>query len=162
MPDTKPSVLPPPPLASLRTYLVAMILIATVPIALFMSWQIWRDVAGQQARIETQLGTSATLLARGVERELDSTIDALTILSYKDAAQRGDPAGLQHSLQQFSQLRPSWRSAFLATPDGVLLFDTEPASAPPSEVAELARRVAAGGKPMISNLMARGAPRCRW
>jgi hypothetical protein len=78
------------PTATLRTYLVTVILLATVPIALLMSWQIWRDVQDEQRRMEEGLMARATALAEVVERELSSSIDALTILSYQDALQRAD------------------------------------------------------------------------
>ena len=147
-------------MATLRTYLVTVILLATVPIALLMSWQVWSDVQDEQRRMEEGLEARATALAEVVERELASSIEALTILSFKDSLQRADVPAFQRSLATFPQLRQSWHSAFLADADGRQLFDLhEPADAAAASVApDVFRRVVAERRPQVSNLVTVSAP----
>jgi PAS domain S-box-containing protein len=147
-------------MATLRTYLVTVILLATVPIALLMSWQIWRDVQDEQRRMEEGLMARATALAEVVERELASSIDALTILSYQDALQRADVPAFRHALAAYPQLRQSWHGAFLADSDGRLLFDSRdaPDAAPAGVAPEIVRSVVAQHRPAVSNLVAQAAP----
>ena len=142
---------PPPiqersPRATLRTYLVTMILLATVPIALLMSWQIGRDVVDQQARIDRRLAATAASLARSVERELASSVDALTILSYDDTLQSGQLAAFEHEVTALPRRRPSWRSLFLVDADGRVLFDTAGAPQRPhdADLAALHRALESG------------------
>ena len=104
----------PWPHATLRTYLVAAMLLATVPIALLMAWQIASDLLTQQRRTETSLQRAAAALAREVERELVSSIDTLTILAQFDSIQRNDVAGFKQALLARSLLRASWDTAYLA------------------------------------------------
>ena len=146
-------------MATLRTYLVTVILLATVPIALLMSWQIWRDVQDEQRRMEEGLMARATALAEVVERELASSIDALTILSYQDALQRADVPAFRQALAAYPQLRQSWHGAFLADTDGRLLFDSrDAADAAPAGVApEIVRSVVAQRRPAVSGLVAQAA-----
>ena len=76
--------------ASLRTHLVVLILIATVPIAALMSHQILGDIKQQQRRLTDDLTLSAAAIAQGMEREIETTIDTLTILAHADPLKQGD------------------------------------------------------------------------
>lgn len=112
------------PTASLRTYLVALILLATLPIAILMCYWIFTDIQGQRHRMQLELQQSANSLAQMVERELVSSIDALAILANMDSIQRHDIAAFEKSLRSTrSQLRPNWLSAYLLDAEGKLLFE---------------------------------------
>src|SRR5947208_13753582 len=116
MPDSTPTLDGEPrrlPRATLRTYLVSIILLATIPPAVLMAWQLRRDTIEQQARRDERLQRRATALALVVERELVSSIDALKILSYREKLQQGDMAAFERALLSLPQLPPSWRSVFL-------------------------------------------------
>src|SRR5687768_618988 len=82
------------PTASLRTYLVAVMLLATLPIAAIMSLQIFMEVRSEQVRIEDELARSAAALMQTVERELGSSLDALTVLSQSELFQNGRVSAL--------------------------------------------------------------------
>ena len=82
------------PQASLRTYLVAVILLATFPLAALMCFQILDKVRVEQDQIETRLAGSAFALSQAVDRELVASLDALNALAQGDSffcalAQRG-------------------------------------------------------------------------
>ncbi|HXE38935.1 MAG TPA: ATP-binding protein, partial [Azonexus sp.] len=114
-----------------RVYLVALILLATLPIASLMAYWIFTDIQGQQQRMKMELQQSANSLAQIVERELVSSIDALAILANMDAIQRHNIAAFETSLRSTRlQLRPNWLSAYLLDDKGKLLFET--ASAKPA------------------------------
>ena len=149
----------PWPHATLRTYLVAAMLLATVPIALLMAWQIASDLLTQQRRTETSLQRAAAALAREVERELVSSIDTLAILAQFDSIQRNDVAGFKQALLARSLLRASWDTAYLIDLDGAVVFDT---AAPYARLGErraatpLFRRVLEQGRPQVSDLVGDG------
>lgn len=108
-------------MASLRTYLVAMILLASVPMAVFMSLQILRDVRAQNDRLTDSLQRSASVLAEGIDRELVASLEALVLLS--DAAAPGgvDVPALVDRLRERPRLRPSWQAVFIADAQGRVL-----------------------------------------
>ena len=80
------------PAASLRTYLVAMTLAATIPLAALMSYQIVNQIRSHDDSLNEGLQRSAALLTQAVNRELTSSIDALTLLSYAAEIQQNEPA----------------------------------------------------------------------
>ncbi|MBF9265959.1 hybrid sensor histidine kinase/response regulator, partial [Acidovorax cattleyae] len=68
------------PSASLRTYLVAMILAATLPIALLLTYKVAADLVQARSRLQSVLGHSAAGLAQTVALDMASTVDALLAL----------------------------------------------------------------------------------
>jgi len=148
------------PTASLRTYLIAVILLATLPIAALMIFQIFADVREEQAEMQAELAATATALSQAVDRELVSSFDALAVLSQSDVLQRGQIARLGDLLQW--RPRRDWDSIFVLDRDGAALLDT---SAPAGEstqagqLRELHRRVLAKSQPDASTLAAAGGGR---
>jgi PAS domain S-box-containing protein len=121
------------PTASLRTYMVAVILLATLPIAAFMSYQIIADVRMEQAQTEEALAQSAAAFAQSVERELAGSLDALTVLSQSELFQAGRLAALGRLLQ--GRPRRDWDSVFVLDREGRVVLDT--AAHPPEAAAPL-------------------------
>lgn len=120
------------PSASLSTYMVAVLLLATTPIAALMAFQRVDAAIAERDGLADQLGATAATLAASIERELGSSIDALAILSRTDALQRGDVEAFRRVLVGRGLLRPSWSGAYLVDARGRRLFDTVGASAPPA------------------------------
>lgn len=119
------------PTASLRTWLVAVVLLATLPIAGLMAWQLATTARMAQERVKDELALAADSVADAVERELAASIDALESLAYSEALQRGDVAQFQRAVAVHPQQRPGWISIYLIDRSGALLFDTrEPALRP--------------------------------
>ncbi len=115
----------PWPTASLRTYLVAVILLATLPITGLMAYWIITDVQRQQQRVQLELQHRANSLAQIVDRELVASIDALTMLANMDSIQRNEIAAFEQALRSGRpQLRPTWFSVYLLDRNSTLLFDT--------------------------------------
>jgi signal transduction histidine kinase/CheY-like chemotaxis protein len=110
---------------SLRAYLVLVIVVATIPLALFALHLVERQAA--QARGETvqsveRAGAAFALL---VEREVVSSIDLLTGLAHNDALQRGDAAAFHRQLQRGMPARPGWRGVYLAEPGGHIVLSSD-------------------------------------
>ncbi len=144
------------PAASLRTHLTAVILLATLPVAALMIFQIFADVRSEQAQLEDDLARSAAALAQAVERELASSVDALAVLSQTNALHDGElPAS-----SELANWRPrrDWDSMFVLGPGGMLLFDS---AGPPAQLAdagdslrELHRQVVRQSRPVVDSLAA--------
>jgi PAS domain S-box-containing protein len=120
----------PWPIASLRSYLVASLLLAVVPLAALTTWGIARDDAASREAMTADLRRSASSLADAVQREVASSSDALAILASTSPLRRGDATAFQQGLRNGLRLRPSWSGVFLVDRRGPWRFDTaaEPAS----------------------------------
>ncbi len=114
------------PTASLRAYLVGVILLATLPLAGLMVYQIFAAVTNQLERMQDNTLRSIKVLAQSVNRELGSTIDALRILSYSETLQRGEVDRFEHALRTRPVLSPSWGGIYLVSLAGEVIFDTAP------------------------------------
>jgi signal transduction histidine kinase/CheY-like chemotaxis protein len=146
------------PTASLRTYLFAAILLATLPLGAFMSFHIYTELRDEQARVESELARSATMLSEAVERELHSSFDALMALAQSDLVEQGQ-IGRTGQLLHWRPRR-DWHSVFVLSPGGQVLFD----SAPPADQAgqslsELQQRIAQTAQPHVSSLAVEGGQR---
>lgn len=134
--------------ASLRTYLVAVILLATFPIAAVMLVQILRDVHQDQAAVETALMRATASLAQALESEFAGSFDALGALAH------GDQAQLLRDLQSRPRPRRSWDSVFLMDRAGAIVFDTAATpTPPPTLVLDLRQRILERAKPAATGLI---------
>ncbi|MBA3589654.1 ATP-binding protein [Methylibium sp.] len=119
------------PTASLGTWLVAVLLLATLPIAGLMAWQLAKTARTAQERVHDELKLAVRSVADAVERELAASVDALESLGHSEALQRGDVAQFQRTVATHPHQRPGWISIYLIDRGGALLFDTrEPALCP--------------------------------
>jgi len=141
------------PVASLRTYLIAVMLLAILPIAAFMTWEVVDDLRDQQAQIDGELSRSAAALSSSVEREFASSLEALAVLSQSELFQQGRVAALGRLLH--GRPRRDWDSVFLLDRNGTLLLDT---AAPDAQagaaagLAEMHRQVMERQQPAIGAL----------
>ena len=145
------------PAASLSAYFAAVILTATVPMAVLASLLIAAEVLAGKDQLEAGLRRAGSSFAMAVEREIASSTDALVILSYSDTLQRGDVPGFFGSLTALPRLRESWSSVFLVKLDGGdILFDTGQRQGQP--LGRLAdrpalERLSRGGGPVLTDLI---------
>jgi signal transduction histidine kinase/CheY-like chemotaxis protein len=150
------------PKASLRAYLAAIMLIATLPVIAFMAYKIYLDIGSERTRIWRDLERSAAATAQSVERELASTVDALGIIGRTTLAHNPDSTEFESLLREHAQLRPAWRGAFLIAANGDVLVNTTfpfagPLPAGKTNVLERPefRSMLTQPRPMVSNLMTR-------
>jgi signal transduction histidine kinase/CheY-like chemotaxis protein len=147
------------PRASLRTYLVAVTLLATLPVAALMCVQIFANVRQEQARTDDLLARTAATLSNAVDAEMQASFDALRVLALPDPRQPAGRAGLERRLRSQLHPRPEWDSLFLMDRAGAIVFDTAGAIAPTApQVLELQRRVLGRARPAASGLVDGAAP----
>jgi signal transduction histidine kinase/CheY-like chemotaxis protein len=108
----------------LRTYLVGIILVAAVPLAALVTWQIISDIRQRQAALETHLQSIATAVASTVENELAASAEALKALSHAPSLQSGDLPAFRQMLDATGPARATWSGTFLLSADGKVLFDS--------------------------------------
>ena len=113
------------PKASLRAYLIAIMLLTIAPIAAILSLQVFTEVRTEQAQLEDELARSASSLSQAVERELHSSLDGLSVLAQSELFQEGRITALGRLLQ--GRPRRDWDSIFLMERDGSIVLDTAPA-----------------------------------
>ena len=113
------------PRASLRAYLIAIMLLTIAPIAAILSLQVYTEVRSEQAELEDELARSAGALSQTVERELLSSVDGLSVLGQSGLFQQGRIAAMGSLLH--GRPRRDWDSVFVLDRDGSVVLDTAPA-----------------------------------
>jgi signal transduction histidine kinase len=144
------------PSASLRSYVIAIVLVATLPVVALMGFKIFGDYQTREERAWSELQTRAVATAQIVERELGSSIDALAILAGTTLAASPDTADLERALRVQPRLRPSWSGVFLLDATGRPLVDAGPIGAGPARMLDV-ERLRGAAQPVVSDLVALGA-----
>jgi len=148
------------PTASLRTYLFAVMLLATLPLATLMSLQIFMEIRAEQAQIEEELGRSAAAFSQSVQRQLLSSLDGLGVLAQSELFQQGRIAALGRLLH--GRPRGDWDSVFLLDRDGSVVLDTAAPRQPTGDtLRDLHQRVLRSGRPAVSGLKEQQRPGSR-
>lgn len=148
------------PTASLRTYLFAVMLLATLPMAVLMSVHRFAEIRSERARVDHELSESAAALAGSVERQLRSSIEGLQVLAQSELFQRGRVAALGRLLH--GRPRGDWDSIFLLDRQGAVVLDTgQPRETAGTEVMRSLHRQVLRGEPAVSGLWEQ-APGHRW
>ena len=138
---------------TLRRSIAAVLLIAVLPISAMLSWQVYSEVRAGQQRAEDDLARSAAVFAQAVDRELGSSIDALTVLSQSEIFQQGRIAAMGRLLQ--GRPRRDWDSIFLIDAGGAVVLDTAPrgtSSLPRDAMRELHAQALRRQGPVVSGV----------
>lgn len=144
------------PLASLRGYLTAVIIVATVPMSGLACYLVVQETRAGNLALEASLQRTAATFALTVEREMVSSIDALAILSYSDSLQRDDVAGFFATLTALPKMRSTWSSAYLVDLAGDVIFNTgQPLGKPLEKVSDPSalKRLIGTGEPVVTSLL---------
>lgn len=140
--------------SALRKYLDAVLLIAILPVAIVLGWQVWAGLRAERDRTEQELVRAASALARSVDRELASSIEALTVLSQSEIFQQGRIAAMGRLLH--GRPRRDWDSIFLLDANGAVVLDTGPRghSVPTDAMRELHAQALRGSGAVVSGATA--------
>jgi signal transduction histidine kinase/ActR/RegA family two-component response regulator len=148
------------PRASLRAYLLTLTAGAVVPVvclAVYLTIGLSRT---QQEAVERGLIDTTAALARGVDRELKSSIAALEALAASQHLDHGEYRGFVREAHRVleSQAAHGWLSVNLASPDGTPLVNSLSPTGAPLPLADVVtvRQTAASARPMISDLLTGG------
>lgn len=113
------------PVATLRTYLILIIVVATVPLGVLTSWLMSQEILATRQQLSNGLLRAAGSLALMVEREQVSSLDALTILSNSDVLRAMDLAAFHRTLLRLPAIRPAWSRVYLVDMQGRILLSTD-------------------------------------
>jgi hypothetical protein len=138
--------------SALRKYLDAVLLIAILPVALVLGWQVWAGLRADRDRTEEILVQAASSFAQAANSELASSIEALTVLSQSEIFQQGRIAAMGRLLR--GRPRRDWDSIFILDTNGAVVMDTAPhgSSLAPKALHELQQRALAQTKPVVSGV----------
>ena len=145
------------PRASLRTYLVAMILIATVPLAVLTSGQMLLALQQRHDGMATGLQDAASTLAASVQQELAASIDTLTLLSRSELLSRDDLSGFRQLLAR-PPPRPGWSPVFVLDSDGNVLIESSGGARQSGSAPAAWNATLRAGRPLVSNLIESAGP----
>lgn len=101
------------PLASVRSYLHVITLVAVLPLALLTSWLIGKQVSLARDQLSMGLQQGAISMAQMIEREQSASVEALQALARSPQLQRGDIQGFERLLRAFVSIRPAWSQVSL-------------------------------------------------
>ncbi|MDE2400112.1 MAG: response regulator [Burkholderiales bacterium] len=144
------------PTASLRSYFMAVIIVATVPMSGLACYLVVQDTLSASAALETDLRRTASSFALTVDREMVSSIDALYILSYSDSLQHDDISGFFATLTALPKMRSTWSSAYLVDLTGDVLFNTrQPQGKPLAKISDMQAldRLKRTSEPVLTDLI---------
>ena len=149
MNDRRPRTFP------LRWHLVLLVMGILLPGVVFGALIAYRLSTSERAIAERRLVRSARDLATAVDREMSSSIRALSALAASERLERGDLAGFHAEARRVAGTQPSWTTVLLLSPDGRKMVNTSlPWGAPLPPANEMAslRRTVETRRPAVGDL----------
>ena len=135
----------------LRTLLAILVLVTTVPIALFAAWLISRSWTEQEALIDRQNIEQARAILVAVDQEVEDAIASLNVLAVLEPVDASDKAHFAEIAARVLPAHPDWESIRLVDPSFQVLASTSDRPAAPLPHPEWARQVIATGNPAVSH-----------
>jgi signal transduction histidine kinase len=114
----------------LRTLLIVLILVTTLPVAAFAAWVIWRSTAQQAALIDAQNIEQARAVLVAIDQEIEATIASLNVLAMLEPVDEPDKTRFSQIAARVLPLHPGWQSIRLVDPSLNVLSNT---AGPPSD-----------------------------
>src|SRR3569623_1493338 len=130
--------------------LAAMVFAALAPVTAWLAWQVGEQVHAQRAQVAGELQRAASGVAQSVDRELASSVDALSVLSQSELFQQGRIAAMGRLLH--GRPRRDWDSVFVLDPQGVVVLDTAGRPSPPSAFRDIHQQAIVKLAPVDSGL----------
>jgi signal transduction histidine kinase len=138
----------------LRTLLVILVLVTTVPIAVLAGWLISRSYSEQEALIDRQNVEQARAVMVAVDQEIEDVIASLNVLALLDPVDADDKTHFAGVAARVLPTHPDWESIRLVDPARRVVASTtgEPASAPLVDQ-EWVRTVIETRRPAVSHAL---------
>lgn len=138
--------------SALRKSLDLVLLIAVLPVAVVLGWQVWTGLRADQERTEEELIRAAAVVAQSADLELASSIEALAVLSQYEIFQQGRIAAMGRLLH--GRPRRDWDSVFVLDANGAVVLDTAPrgGSIPPEALRALHAQALRQSGPVVSGV----------
>jgi signal transduction histidine kinase/ActR/RegA family two-component response regulator len=138
----------------LRTLLILLVLVTTIPIALFAAWLISRSSAQQEALIDRQNIEQARAIIVGVDQEIEDVIASLNVLSLLEPIDAADKTHFAEIAARVLPTHRNWQSIRLIDSSLNVIANTQgPMAATPLQHPESARRVLETGQPAVSHAL---------
>jgi signal transduction histidine kinase len=107
---------------SLRSHLMAVVVVALLPLLLFSAWLISQESNAEQSAIEENLLDTAKALAADVDREVISAINTLQILALSYNFEGGSADEFRHLSDRILSSQQNWRMVIVQDPAGKQLL----------------------------------------
>jgi signal transduction histidine kinase len=111
-------------LRPIRSYLLIVVLAATVPPALLTSALVARAFSTSRAAAERRLLESARVDALAVDRQFESIVGTLQALATSEALEQGDLQKFHQEATRIQSTQTGWFSVTLVSVDGQQLMNT--------------------------------------
>src|SRR4051812_43309141 len=135
----------------LRTLLIILVLVTTVPIALFAAWLISRSWSQQEALVDRQNIEQARAVGVAVDQEVENVIASLNVLALLDPVDAADQAHFRDVAARVLPTHPEWESVRLVDTSFAVVATTASAPAGTLPHPEWVREVIATKQPAISH-----------
>src|SRR5688572_1660488 len=141
---------------TLRAQLIVLALATLVPMLAFAGVLIAWSVQDHRDAVERGAVETARALRTAVDRELDSTVTSLQVLTTRETFSRGAPAEMHAELKTALPTQPDWANIVVAAPDGrqIVNLSRRPGEAlPPVDDRQALDDVVRSGRPAIGNVV---------
>ena len=138
-----------------RTYLLALVLAAVIPLGGFTAALLYVVSSKQEADMERAVLESAKALAAAIESNIDSGLQRMAVLANESALHVGNIEQFAQRSREALSGSPDWRSLLLSAPDGTQLMNTltPPNPSLPSGLGlPYVKQAFETGKPIVSGL----------
>jgi signal transduction histidine kinase/CheY-like chemotaxis protein len=138
----------------LRTLLILLVIVTTIPIALFAAWLISRSRVQQEALIDRQNIEQARAVMVAVDQEVEDVIASLNVLALLDPIDADDREHFAEIASRVPPMHPEWESIRLVDTRFNVVVSTGPTPATaPLTHPEWVRQVIATGQPAVSHAL---------
>jgi diguanylate cyclase (GGDEF)-like protein/PAS domain S-box-containing protein len=139
--------------ASIRTWLLALVIMSVVPLALFSSFVVYDLARSRQDLLSNDVEDRSIAAANGIAQQLHQIATVLNVLAQSNRLKLGDLAGLRAEAIQALSVNPAIRSVSMIGPSGRQVLNTGVdigQAMPAADAQEVAARVFATGRPVLS------------
>jgi signal transduction histidine kinase len=109
---------------TIRTYLLALVLAAVIPLGAFVAALLYVISSKQEAEMESAVLESAEALAAAIESNIDSGLKRMVVLANESSLHVGNIDQFAQRCREAVDGSPDWRSLLLSASDGTQVVNT--------------------------------------